>query len=339
MEVGTGAAFYSHRRMKFKHLVSKLVLLTVFLAAAGAAYSQQGFNNYTDGDVLVCFRNTASAANDLVVDCGPVSTFTNLTAGQSINITTYYSTSPQLAAVGTNNVAWSAVSANFYGNKSCWVTRPRLSYGTQSTPWTTANYFGQSPIASKIDGIGEDAMTIASGLPAGASNTVTAVVEPETGNLQTGNGCYKYYVGSSGNLGNTLPGTIEQTTPSGFTTGAQNVRADFYQLLTNNAPAAATYLGYFELSTNGVLTYYSGASASSVTAPVITSVTRSGTTNTVTFTTGSSGTYSLRGTNSTGLAAARITWPAISSVSGNGSPQSLKDVDSSGLKFYVITAQ
>ena len=72
------------------------------------------------------------------------------------------------------------------------------------------------------------------------------------------------------------------------------VRSDFYQLTPTSGYALGTWLGYFELSTNGAMTYVAYPS----TTPVITSITRSGTTTTINYTTGLYGTYTLRGTNS-----------------------------------------
>jgi hypothetical protein len=47
----------------------------------------------------------------------------------------------------------------------------------------------------------------------------------------------------------------------------------------------------------------------------------------------------LRGTNDAGLSTPRINWPAISSVSGNGSISTLQDTTAEADKFYIITAQ
>lgn len=57
----------------------------------------------------------------------------------------------------------------------------------------------------------------------------------------------------------------------------------------------------------------------------------------VSFTTGSSGTYTLRGTNN--LAIIRTNWPAISAIAGNGLTNTLQDTTSDSGKFYIITAQ
>ena len=57
----------------------------------------------------------------------------------------------------------------------------------------------------------------------------------------------------------------------------------------------------------------------------------------VSFTTGNSGTYTLRGTNN--LAIIRTNWPAISAIAGNGLTNTLQDTTSDSGKFYIITAQ
>jgi hypothetical protein len=328
--------------MKLNSFVWGMVLFTIVLAVAGSAYAQTF--NYNPGDLMVCFRN-AGSANDLVVDAGPVSTFVNLPIGQHITITQF--TGSQLAAVGTNNSKWSAFATDFAIStpKDIWVTKPRSDFNTQTTPWAAENTFAQGPTAGKMDPVGEDAITIGSGLPAGANNTATALVESESGHQVQDNGCYAFYVatlqngGSIGNFRDTFQGNVEQATAANFTTSAQNVRADFYQLLATNTLGQGTYLGYFEFSTNGVMTYTAGPSSTTIAKPVITAFTRLLTTNTVTFTTGSSGTYSLRGTNSAGLLAPLATWPVISSVAGNGSPQSLVDINTNAQQFYIISAQ
>jgi hypothetical protein len=110
-------------------------------------------------------------------------------------------------------------------------------------------------------------------------------------------------------------------------------------MLTVNNGSPATYLGYFELKTNGVLTYTAGPSPIVLTPPVITAITRVKTTNTVFFTTISGGTYTLRFTNSTGLATPKTNWLQINSIAGTGSPLSLQHITTNSNAFYVITAQ
>lgn len=320
--------------MNLKSFVQRAVFFPVIMAAG---YVQAQTFNYNPDDLLICFRNTASPVNDLVVDAGPVSTFVNLSVGTKVTITQY--TGTQLGQVGTNSLAWSAFACdnNSPVDENLWVTRPRSDYNTQTSPWSAGNIFAQGPAAGKMDSVGNDATTIGLLLPAGANNTTTALVETESGHKTADNGCYAFYIGGLGNFSGSFQGNIEQATASTFTTSGQNVRADFYQLLSTNSTVPGRFLGYFELFTNGVLVYTAGPSPTGLTAAVITGVTRHGNTNTVTFTTAASGTYSLRGTNN--LTASRTNWPVISSVAGTGTTQSLNDVTTNNPKFYLISVQ
>jgi hypothetical protein len=333
---------------EMKPFFGKLVLALTLCAGAGVARAQFAYNDGIgqNGDLLVCFR-PASGSYDLVVDCGSISVFTNLVVGQKITITNYYSPS-QLKHTGTNNLYWSAMaSARPPGN--IWVTRPRASLNTQSVPWPCKNSSQQGSAASQIDSIGDDASNIASGgSPFGTSpaNSNTYVVEPEGGSSSGGfYNSYSFQIGANGNLGGAFWGdssgvSVEQSTPASFTTAGQPVRADFYQLLSASNGLPATYLGYFELSPSGVLTYTAGSSPTILTAPQIVSYVHKGTTNTISFTTVSGGTYTLRGTNSAGLATAVTNWPAIgSSLAGNGLTNSLVEVITNNSRLYTITAQ
>lgn len=326
----------------------------MFCAGAGVTQAQFNYNDGIGqyGDLLICFR-PASGAYDLVVDAGPVTTFINLPTGQKIGINPTYYNGSQLAYTGTNNIYWSALACQrlpgTHSTNNIWVTRLRTSLNTQSSPWPCNTAAQQGNAGSQIDSIGDDASDIASGGdPFGTSpaNGTSFVVEPEGGSISGGfYNSYSFQMGGAGNLGGYFWGdsggvSLEQSTPANFTTAGQPVRADFYQLRSASSGLPATYLGYFELSTNGILTYTAGPSPVVVTAPKIISLVRSGTTSTIAFTTVSGGTYTLRGTNSTGLTAAATNWPAIgSSIAGNGLTNSLGDVTTSSSRFYIITAQ
>ena len=317
----------------------KSILCVAALLLAALTQVQANTFGYTNGNVLICFRKSPSGTTDLIVNAGPISYFTNLAPNTKVNINAY--TGTQFGQVGTNNLAWSALA--YFDNtaspaalrNTIFMTNPRYDLNTQTTPYYCDTYNAQGSTISKLITISAGAVNNAnySGL-----NSSTAVLESESYNLN--NAAVSYYIG----LGNTLDfrqtfqAAPDQYTPANFTTGGVPVRSDLYWLAPATGEPDAKFLGYFELSTNGMMSYMAHPSAT-VAAPVILSFTRTGTTNKVTFTTGSIGTYTLRGTNSTGLLAARINWPAISSVSGNGSSQSLSDVTAAGNKFYVITAQ
>jgi len=344
-----------------KSIFRGAILCLAILTSAGTARAQFSYNAGVGqyGDLLVCFR-PASGTYDLVVDAGPVTAFINLPIGQKITVNPTYYNGAQLAYVGTNNIFFSALACQrlpgAHATNNLWVTRARSSLNTQSTPWPCRNAATAGTAASQIDSIGSDAANITlGGDPFGSSpaSGSSYVVEPEGGSTGSGSyfDSYNYLMTTAGNLGGTFWGdsggiSLEQGTPANFTTAGQPVRADFYQLLSTNAIAnptnnqAGTYLGYFELATNGVLTYTAGPSPSTVIAPRIVSIVRTGTTNTIAFTTGSSGTYTLRGTNSLASGTGVTNWPPIgSSLAGNGLTNSLKEVTTDSPRFYTITAQ
>ena len=74
-------------------LNKKVGLIALLTSVAASGVWAGTITNYAVGDVLVCFRK---GGNDMVVDAGPLSTFTNATANQRITITQY--TGTQLAA-------------------------------------------------------------------------------------------------------------------------------------------------------------------------------------------------------------------------------------------------
>jgi hypothetical protein len=100
--------------------------------------------------------------------------------------------------------------------------------------------------------------------------------------------------------------------------------------------ALGKWLGYFELSTNGVMTYVAYPS----TPAVLASTTRSGTSTTIQYTTGLYGTYTLRATNSLDSGTAMANWPAITTLtSGDTATHTITDTTTDNARFYTITAQ
>lgn len=327
--------------MNTKLSLRKLVLFSAVLFVAGEV-SANTFA-YTNGNVLICFRKDPSGTTDLIVNAGPISYFTNLAPNTTVTIANY--TGTQLGQVGTNSIDWSAWA--YFDNtaipaltNTLYMTSARSDLNTQTDPYyrDTASAQGQtiSKLASIVNGATDNANY--SGL-----NSSTAVLESESYNVNGSSVSYAIGLGvplSVYNFRNTFQGDPEQSTGASFTTGATPVRADFYwiQPAADHSKPPATFLGYFQFSTNGVMTYTAYPTPAVVT-PRIVSFTRIGTTSTVTFTTGPSGTYTLRGTNSLTSGSAWTNWPAISSVGGDGSNHALQDINSSSSMFYIITAQ
>ena len=327
----------------------KIARLLVAVAAITTFAFQSRAFNYQYGDLLVGFRQAGGGTYDLVIDAGPAGNFTNLPTGSKITITALTGSLLHDAFGTTNGLSWSVFGAYdlSYPDQSqdgtLFMSRARSSLNTQSTPWGRYSATSQDGTGNKIDGVGVGAFTIGQDLTVNSDNTSNALVELESWNTDGGKASYRselYGPGSVANWANTFQGVPEQTTSGTFTDDGQPVRADLYWMLPYTSQIShppATYLGYFEFNTNGVLTYTAGPSVT-VTQPTIVSITRAGNTTTVYFTTGNGGSYSLLGTNK--LTAPVSTWPAFGSpVTGNNQTNSISDVTTDGSRFYLIRAQ
>ena len=292
--------------------------------------------NYAVGDVLVCFRE---GLNDMVVDAGPISALTNAAKNQTITITQY--TGTQLAAVGTNSVNWSAF-AWLTNDNTLFITKPRpsTSLNSQTTPWLDESPSSQPAIAGRMASVPPGALDQLNYNIYPVSSSTTVVEQDnsdgsDNNNYPDGN---SYHVALAGAYGSDwdgyFQGNPENTTTNNFITSGQVVRSDFYQLTPTSGHASGKYLGYFEFSTNGTMTYVAYPTG----IPVINSFSRAGTTTTIVYATGTYGTYTLLGTNN--LTAPVATWPAISTLNtGDTSLHSITDTTTDNVRFYIITAQ
>ena len=314
-------------------MINKKIGLFALLACVAAGdIMATDFSSYTVGDVLICFRK---GGNDLVVDAGPISNFTSLSANQTYPITTF--TGSQLGYVGTNGVSWSAFT--YTADNTLYVSKARSSLNLQSSPWRAQGSATQSGTAKRMATIplgALDELTLAV-YPA---STATAVLEEDSSagnpNYTTGVSYHDALNGSyGGNFNGTFVGNPENTTLSTFTKGGTSVRSDFYKVSPSATYSVGTLLGYFELATNGALTYVAYPSA----IPAITSISRTGTTSTITYTSGLYGTYTLRGTNNLSSGAAKTSWPALATLSNGTGSYTVTDINTNDIQFYTITAQ
>ena len=289
------------------------------------------FINYTVGDVLIGFRN--GQANDLVVDAGPISTFTNLAPNQRLVIATF--TGEQLGQVATKGVTWSAFS--YLNDNTLFMTKARSSVNAPASAYRVVSSSSQHGTAGRIGQIPPGALD---NIAYNVLNSVTAVVEPDVSagnpNYLSGLSYHDAYVGSTGGFfNNTFSGNPENTTLFTFTDDGQPVRSDFFQL-PPVANQLGKWLGYFEFNTNGMMSFVAYPSST----PAIKSISRAGDVSTIGYTTGLYGTYTLRGTNTLTSGVAATDWPAISTLtSGDTAAHTVTDTDSSPTKFYIITVQ
>jgi len=100
---------------------------------------------------------------------------------------------------------------------------------------------------------------------------------------------------------------------------------------------AAYYVGYFTLNPDGTMTF-TRASAASPTQPVLT-ISRAGTTSTISLATANGTTYTLFYTNSSGLTQPVSTWPSSpTTLSGDGTTKSFSDTTSDPDRVYRVGA-
>ena len=324
-------------------MLNQKIGLAVLLAgvAASDAMAQGSLNSYNEGDVLLCFRK--AGAFDLVVDAGPISTFTSLSANQRYTVPGYSPSQFESASgntMGTNNVFWSAFTyTGASGNETLYMSRARSAANltTQVTPWNGATGVSQHNVALRIATIPIGAaVNFGAGLNDSAS-TSSAVIEEDSsaGNKNYPSGL-SYHDALFGNFGSAtwdgyFQSTPENKTTATFTTGGAVERSDFFRLTPG--AASGTELGYFEYNTNGVMTYVAYPS----TPAVLSSVTAAGTAHTITYSTGAYGTYSLR--YSTVLTAPLSTWTVLQTLPNNANNATVIDTTTDATRFYIITAQ
>jgi hypothetical protein len=318
---------------------NKTIGLIALLAGLTASELMAGdLTSYATGDVLICFRN--GGQNDLVADAGQISTFTNLAPNTRVSISAY--TSGMLHYVSTNSVSWSAFT--WLADNTLYVTRARTSPDVQATPWQANTGGSQGLTSGRMATIPPGTVDEVAYIPPGAGsspNTATAVVE---GDLSADNTDYvtgqSYRDALLGNFGGAFNGSFrgspEFTTASTFTKASVNARADLFQMTPTSGFGQGKFLGYFELSTNGSMSYVAYPN----TVPIIKSISRVGNVNTITYTTGTYGNYILRATNVVVATGLKTSWPAVQTLNaGDTTVHTCTDTTTDPMKFYSITAQ
>ncbi len=237
-----------------------IVGLSGILLTTGIAHAQ--LFNYTSRDLVAEFRRTGSP--DVTIDLGSVDSFTSLSPGQTVDLTSRYSPSLlnsdfggldslSFSVIGTHKLSLSDPTDPV---NTSWLTVPRADPDTGTS---APNRYGNSKsqnISSDISGILGDGSTHGALVYAASASyppsTSTALVIPTSGvaaansfsTLYTGTGGLKSLVASPG---------IEKTTPSDFSSGV--VRSDLYEYLPGSPTTKASYLGVFTLESDGVLTF------------------------------------------------------------------------------------
>jgi hypothetical protein len=320
-------------------------MAVVLLSLAGSCALVQsvqaaGFTD-TNDDLILTFRNTDS--NDVIeVDIGHASIYDSAAPGSSIPITAY-SPSAQLETVfdNLNSLAWSVggcvpnVGDNGVSGlpvATLWETAPRSNPNVPAQPWTRESYYTQGLADGKIESILANAQTWANSAPPNSvSNTSTAVVIPY-GSGDNANAP----LGALGNYLGTFQGDVENTTSTNFGSAGSPSRSDFYELQPGSGPG--TYLGYFELATDGSMTFHGPALTVTFPAPTPSASTDGAGNIFISFPTTANGTYALSYTNAAGLSAPVSTWPTVSTnIIGDGTVKAFQQSISGTGTFYSVS--
>jgi hypothetical protein len=249
-----------------------------------------------------------------------------------------------------NNLNWSVSAAFFSTNLpgfprgTLWVTNPRTNNSVQSAPYTRASQTVEQNVRQNILGIGSGAVNISGTLGAGTNNTVSYVRE----GINDPNDLSSFIAGAFDMTLSDYQGqwqaSVESITPASFTSP---VRTDLYESrpignadphtgLTNGP---AYYVGYFELGTNGTVTFSRATAVTNPPPAPTLSFSRSGNTSTITFGTTNGATYNLIFTNLSGLTTARSNWPATGSpIIGNGGVTNFMDTTTDSNRVYSVKA-
>ncbi len=353
----------------------RLQLLWLGLAAFPTFVQAQYFFNIPgDGDLLAGFRKTGAhqGTNELVVYLGNVTNLLALPLGSTITmsnipparLTEAFSsdyTYLQWSVFGASyelSSPWSTPLGNF-PQSTLWYTLPRTNASIPTLPRSRFATSAQAEAATSINSIGNGANTISTQLPGGtnADNNTVLVREPFQQTYQAFD--LTTFMGDSQNPvtgdlgGNVFDFNIEQITPNPFST---SVRSDLYE----SAPAPSSrpptpyvdpvsgssssvyYVGYFDLSPAGVLTFTRDAGGSTPPPPPpapMLSINRNGNINTVSFGTTSGATYTLLYTNFAGLTSALGDWPTLGSpVPGTGGAMNFTDTTTDPGRVYSVIA-
>ncbi|HZR16493.1 MAG TPA: hypothetical protein VFE51_04135 [Verrucomicrobiae bacterium] len=355
-----------------RQLGTKLIFVGA-LAVPSLAQAQY-FNIPGNGDLMAGFRKTGAhqGTNEMVVYLDNVTNLIKLPMNSTVTLKNLTATGQTDAfSSDLTFLQWSVFGGVYLGDPwntslgtfphaTIWYTLPRTNSAVPSVPKPRIAATAQSGATVSMESIGNGANYISSILPGGtnAANNTTLVVEPYQKSYS------QFYLTTFmgdpsnptlGDLGGaSINFNIEQTTPSPFTSTS---RADLYE----SAPApggrpgnltyypdpitgsttSVYYVGHFDLSPTGVLTFTREPAGTQVTPPPPPSVNVAfnTSTSTISFGTTNGATYTVVYTNFSGLTAPRSSWPVLGApIIGNGGTASVQDSFSPEGRVYSVIA-
>jgi len=301
---------------RMKKILSAAILATV-LGAGGSASAL----TYTDGDLLLILRQNGN--NDVEYDLGPVSALTGLSSGTTQTLGSWDLQAALDAYGDLDGVTFVLTAASPYAFNNNAVYLTKAAGGSAPVDETRSTL---AAIWSKASSIGTGAAIIAD---SGANYLSTS---PKT------SGAYTYTV-SGGLFDSSGIVPLDSATWRGLLSFSceQTIAgsSDFYKVIasTDDNPPAATKVGSFAFTVDGVLTFTAG-SATPITTPTL-QVSASAGAVSITFPSQTGVNYRLR--SSTSLTAAKSSWTIVKSAAGTGASITLQDTPASAT-YYTIEA-
>ncbi len=241
---------------------SRLKLLGLVLSgfALASQASAALVTQAAQGDVILAFRNRAvSATSSYLVNVGPASQFVNASPGTTplaligplgTDLEVYNSTDEFDNVIPWHtspNVVWSAFARNTNDNYALFISRPRPSIAVKSNNYAARDGYAHNSAfgqVSSVIGQGFNVLEATPGTPRGGYQT----------NLLGDATRYFTQVASEGKLDFGTWADVEKD----FGSGAVASAIDLY---VHRPPAAipnqgtVTYLGYFSISSSGVVSF------------------------------------------------------------------------------------
>ncbi|MBC7979635.1 MAG: hypothetical protein H7Y36_03625 [Armatimonadetes bacterium] len=243
--------------------LSRLMLLGLVLygiTAAGQARAAL-VTQAAQGDVILAFRNRAvSATSSYLVNVGPASQFVSASPGSTTPLASVGALGSDLQVYNgtdendnviqwhsSSDVVWSAFSRNTSDNYALFISRPRPSIAVKSNSYAARDGYAHNSAFGQVGSVitqGYNVLNATAGNPRGGYQA----------NLLGDASKYFTQVSSEGKLDFGTWSDVEKDFGAGATASA----IDLYV----HRPAAAifnsgtvTYLGYFSISTAGVVSF------------------------------------------------------------------------------------
>lgn len=288
-------------------------------------------------DVLLGLRQQGGSS-EIVAVLGPISKFMGGTPGSSFIV-------PQVSPAEISRVFGSLNKLEFgvfatqvalqntnSPSKTLWLTRPRLDPEVPSRPWSQGPSAFQGNVSTTIRTIGTLALSYSKSQPDGPDNDGNLVVIPKDV-VQS----YTLNIGENGDFKGYFYGDIHGFTPADFVDSDIVARADFYDLRVGSGPGS--YLGYFEFRTDATLRFVTaGGGTPPAPAPSNLALVRTGTVNTISFSTISGPyTYRLLRAPASGPGANLSDWTVQGQpTTGTGGTVSIDDITTDDAAFYRV---